>query len=53
MTCNDSQTNERSPLIQKLTWGRIIVEGIEEQFKDVKLFPGGKLNIQFYYFKKR
>ncbi len=31
----------RSPKITELSWGRVIVEGYPNPFKDVKLFPGG------------
>jgi hypothetical protein len=33
--------NNGSPKIIELSWGRIIVEGYPDPFKDVKLFPGG------------
>ena len=31
-----------SPLVKSMSWGRVDVEGINEHFKDVKLYPGGK-----------
>lgn len=31
----------RSPIIKRLSWGRLEVEGQEHPFKDAKLFPGG------------
>ena len=30
-----------SPLVTHLSWGRLQVEGWDDQFKDAKLFPGG------------
>lgn len=30
-----------SPKIENASWGKVQVEGYEERFKDVKLFPGG------------
>jgi hypothetical protein len=30
-----------SPRIRKVSWGSVVVEGVEGPFKDVKLFPGG------------
>ena len=32
---------QRSPRVLDLAWGRILVEGRERPYKDVKLFPGG------------
>ena len=31
----------RSPLLARLRWGRVEVEGIPRPFRDVKLYPGG------------
>ena len=31
----------RSPKVTPITWGRLEVEGMDEAFKDAKLFPGG------------
>ncbi len=31
----------KSPGIKEYSWGQILIEGFEEPFKDVKLFPGG------------
>lgn len=32
---------QRSPRVLDLAWGRVLVEGRERPYKDVKLFPGG------------
>lgn len=32
---------QRSPRITHLSWGRILVEGMSQPYKDAKLFPGG------------
>jgi hypothetical protein len=37
----DKVQKNRSPKIIELSWGRLIVEGYPDPFKDVKLFPGG------------
>jgi len=34
-------SESKSPRITRISWGKITVEGQENQFKDVKLFPGG------------
>ncbi len=34
-------TNDASPRITHLSWGRLEVEGREAPFKDAKLYPGG------------
>lgn len=34
-------TEQTSPRIRDLSWGRVEVEGQANPFKDVKLFPGG------------
>ncbi len=34
--------NDLSPLVKSISWGRVDVEGQDEHFKDVKLYPGGK-----------
>jgi hypothetical protein len=31
----------RSPQVTHLSWGRLEVEGVDDVFKDAKLFPGG------------
>ena len=31
----------RSPKVTHLSWGRLEVEGVDDAFKDAKLFPGG------------
>jgi hypothetical protein len=31
----------RSPKVIHITWGRLEVEGMDDGFKDAKLFPGG------------
>ncbi len=31
----------RSPKVTHITWGRLEVEGMDDAFKDAKLFPGG------------
>ncbi|MEJ2032139.1 MAG: Mth938-like domain-containing protein [Deltaproteobacteria bacterium] len=31
----------QSPAITKLSWGRVEVAGLQQVYKDVKLFPGG------------
>ena len=31
----------RSPKVTHLSWGRLEVEGVNDAFKDAKLFPGG------------
>ncbi len=31
----------RSPKVTRLSWGRLEVEGVDDAFKDAKLFPGG------------
>ncbi len=31
----------RSPMVTHLSWGRLEVEGMDDAFKDAKLFPGG------------
>jgi hypothetical protein len=31
----------RSPKVTHLSWGRVEVEGVDDSFKDAKLFPGG------------
>jgi hypothetical protein len=31
----------RSPKVTHLSWGRLEVEGVDDTFKDAKLFPGG------------
>lgn len=30
-----------SPVIEKISWGEVWVEGFKDPFKDVKLYPGG------------
>ena len=37
----DKMNSKRSPLISKIKWGKVWVEGYNKPFKDVKLFPGG------------
>lgn len=34
-------SNERSPRVVALSWGRTEVEGADEAYKDAKLWPGG------------
>lgn len=34
------EDNEKSPRIEDIQWGQIVVEGVG-RFKDVKLYPGG------------
>jgi hypothetical protein len=34
-------SEERSPLVNSISWGKVRVEGFSAPFKDVKLFPGG------------
>jgi hypothetical protein len=33
--------NKLSPKIKNLSWGKVEVEGFDDKFKDVKLYPGG------------
>jgi hypothetical protein len=33
--------NPSSPRVTAISWGSVAVEGISQQFKDVKLYPGG------------
>jgi hypothetical protein len=35
------ESKNRSPRIKDVSWGRLEVEGIDEPYKDAKLFPGG------------
>ena len=35
------KTENRSPRIKQVSWGRLEVEGRAEPYKDAKLFPGG------------
>jgi hypothetical protein len=35
------ESNNRSPQITHVSWGRLEVEGRAEPYKDAKLFPGG------------
>jgi hypothetical protein len=35
------KTENRSPRIKHVSWGRLEVEGRAEPYKDAKLFPGG------------
>ena len=35
------KTENRSPRINNVSWGRLEVEGRAEPYKDAKLFPGG------------
>jgi hypothetical protein len=35
------KSENRSPLVKHVSWGRLEVEGIAEPYKDAKLFPGG------------
>ena len=35
------ETSDRSPRIDRVSWGRLEVEGNAEPYKDAKLFPGG------------
>jgi hypothetical protein len=35
------KAEKRSPRIREQSWGKVLVEGQPEPFKDCKLFPGG------------
>lgn len=32
---------ETSPRISSFSWGKVAIEGFDDKFKDVKLYPGG------------
>jgi hypothetical protein len=36
-----SDTNEESPMINKIKWGSIEVHGFDKCFKDIIIYPGG------------
>jgi hypothetical protein len=35
------EKQSRSPRITQVAWGRLVVDGVAEPYKDAKLFPGG------------